>query len=84
LNEASVYVRLVDVGKREQSQQDIVTLARRQIAPIMEARGIKTGVTPINSFGGLGGRRGAATLQYVMNGPDFKVLQEASQKRSRK
>jgi HAE1 family hydrophobic/amphiphilic exporter-1 len=37
-------------------------------------------VTPINSFGGLGGRRGAATLQYVMNGPDFKVLQEASQK----
>jgi HAE1 family hydrophobic/amphiphilic exporter-1 len=41
LNEASVYVRLVDVDKREQSQQDIVTLARRQIAPVMEARGIK-------------------------------------------
>jgi HAE1 family hydrophobic/amphiphilic exporter-1 len=80
LNEASVYVRLVDVDKREQSQQDLVTLARRQIAPVLEARGIKTGVTPINSFGGLGGRRGAATMQYVMNGPDFKVLQEASQK----
>jgi HAE1 family hydrophobic/amphiphilic exporter-1 len=80
LNEASIYVRLVDVDQREQSQQDLVTLARRDIAPIMEARGIMTGATAINSFGGLGGRRGAASLQYVMNGPNFKVLQEASQK----
>jgi hypothetical protein len=58
LNEASVYVRLVDVDKREQSQQDLVTwhaVKSRRAG----ARGIKTGVTPINSFGGLGGRRGA-------------------------
>ncbi len=80
LNEASIYVRLKPLDKRKETQSELVQRVRRQIVPRLEATGLKVGVTPINSFGGLGGRRGAAKIQYVLNGPDFKVLQEAAQK----
>jgi hydrophobic/amphiphilic exporter-1 (mainly G- bacteria), HAE1 family len=48
--------------------------------PQIKQMGLEASVTPINSFGGLGGRRGSAKIQYVLSGPDFQVLREAATK----
>jgi HAE1 family hydrophobic/amphiphilic exporter-1 len=80
LNEGSVFVQMVPLEKREVTQQDMVQIARTKIMPSFEREGMKYGVSAINSFGGLGGRRGAAKIQYVMSGPDLNVLQKASAK----
>ncbi|HEX8550822.1 MAG TPA: efflux RND transporter permease subunit [Abditibacteriaceae bacterium] len=80
LNEGSLFVKMVPLDKRKITQQEMVTKVRREIGPVFEKQGIKTGISAINSFGGLGGRRGAAKIQYVMAGPDLKVLQAASEK----
>ena len=79
-NEASIYVRLLGIEKRDFSQDDAVEMARKKIVPILKAQGLLISVTPINSFRGGGGRRDSAQIQYVLSGPDLNVLREASQK----
>jgi len=79
-NESEIYVRLKPVDKRAQSQSEVIQEVRKKIIPRLEAAGLETGVSAINSFGALGGRRGAAKIQYVVSGPDLKTLREATQK----
>jgi HAE1 family hydrophobic/amphiphilic exporter-1 len=80
LNEGSVFVQMKPLEERDITQADMIQKVRRQIMSSFEREGMKTGVSQINSFGGLGGRRGAAKIQYVMSGPDLKVLQVAADK----
>ncbi len=77
LNEASIYVHMVPVEKRSISQQQIVPLVRRKVLKPFADRGVLTSVTAVNSFGGVGGRRGQAKIQYVVNGPDLNKLRKA-------
>ena len=79
-NEASIYVRLLGIEKRDFSQDDAVEMARKKIVPALKAQGLLISVTPINSFRGGGGRRDSAQIQYVLSGPDLNVLREASLK----
>jgi HAE1 family hydrophobic/amphiphilic exporter-1 len=80
LNEGNVYVHMVPVDKRELSQLDAVTYVRSRVIPNIKVAGMKTSAVPINSFGGLGGRRGQARIQYVLSGPDLDVLIKAVNK----
>jgi len=80
LNEGNIYVAMVPVDKRKLSQLDAVTYIRSKVVPQIKVAGLKISATPINSFGGLGGRRGAAKIQYVLSGPDLDVLQKAVDK----
>jgi HAE1 family hydrophobic/amphiphilic exporter-1 len=80
LNEASIFVHMVPVDKREITQQQQIQMVRSKLLAPFEAQGIKTSVAQVNSFGGGGGRRGQAKIQYAMNGPDLRVLEEASAK----
>ncbi len=77
LNEASIYVHMTPVGKRRVSQQEIVPLVRRKVLKAFTDQGVLTSASPVNSFGGLGGRRGQAKIQYVLNGPDLAKLRHA-------
>jgi HAE1 family hydrophobic/amphiphilic exporter-1 len=77
LNEASIFVKMVPVDKRKVSQAEMVPIVRREILKPFTDRGVQTSASPVNSFGGLGGRRGQAKIQYVLNGPDLPKLQKA-------
>jgi hydrophobic/amphiphilic exporter-1 (mainly G- bacteria), HAE1 family len=75
-NVASIYVRLAEIGSREQSQQQLMGVVRNQILPQFEGRDLRLGVQPVATFGG-GGRN--TTIQYVMTGPEIAELSAYSQ-----
>ncbi|MDF2439874.1 MAG: hypothetical protein JWN98_858 [Abditibacteriota bacterium] len=78
LNEASIFVHMVPVEEREMTQQEMVQYVRTKVLKPFTEQGVLVSARSVNSFGGLGGRRGSAKVQYVMSGPDLKVLEEAS------
>ena len=76
-NNATIFVRLKDIDKRERSQDDLIKVAREQILPKFAADNLRTTVGPANSVGGGGVQ---ADVLYTIGGPDLDKLEEVSQK----
>jgi HAE1 family hydrophobic/amphiphilic exporter-1 len=79
-NEGNIYVRLKDVNKRKVPQSEVIQRVRRQMGRKMRAMNLEARVSPINSFGIIGGRGGGSRIQYVLSGPDLKVLEEGAER----
>jgi HAE1 family hydrophobic/amphiphilic exporter-1 len=77
LNRGSIYVKMKPIGDRSTSQQDAMVEVRKDFAATFKAQGIKVGVTEVNNFGGGGGSK-QAQIQYILSGPDMKVLEKAT------
>ena len=76
-NNATVYVRLKDIDKRNRSQDDLIKVARDEILPKFAADDLRTTVGPA---GGVGGGGVQADVLYTIGGPDLDKLNEVSQK----
>jgi HAE1 family hydrophobic/amphiphilic exporter-1 len=70
VNAGSIYVKLVPVDQREQSQQQIMTRAREQLRRYPD--NLRTSVQPA------GGPGGGSGVQYTIAGPDLARLGEYS------
>ncbi len=70
-NRFTIFVRMVDVEKRTASQQAMMARVRDTILPRYAYLGLRTQVGPVSEFGGSGGFQ---PVDYVVSGPDLKVL----------
>jgi HAE1 family hydrophobic/amphiphilic exporter-1 len=75
LNRGSIYVKMKPIADRSVSQQDAMVEVRKKFASTFKAQGIKVSVAPVNNFSGGGGKQ--AEIQYILSGPDMKVLAKA-------
>ncbi|HEX8351644.1 MAG TPA: efflux RND transporter permease subunit, partial [Pyrinomonadaceae bacterium] len=76
VNVASIYVKLVDIGERDQSQDDLMRDARELIAA-RHPKELRTSVQQVAAISGGGFRN--ADIQYVIGGPDLQKLMDYSQ-----
>jgi HAE1 family hydrophobic/amphiphilic exporter-1 len=75
LNRGSIYVKMKPIAERSISQQEAIVEVRKKFASTFKAQGIKVSVSPVNNFGGGGGKQ--AEIQYIISGPDMGVLEKA-------
>jgi HAE1 family hydrophobic/amphiphilic exporter-1 len=75
LNRGSIYIKMKPIAKRSISQQEAIVEVRKKFASTFKAQGIKVSVSPVNNFGGGGGKQ--AEIQYIISGPDMGVLEKA-------
>ncbi|MCY7346506.1 MAG: efflux RND transporter permease subunit, partial [Pyrinomonadaceae bacterium] len=76
VNNGTIYVRLSDIGDREKSQEELMVSARELLKNFPPE--LRTGVQQVQAFSGGGFRN--ANVQFLISGPDLKVLEEASAK----
>ena len=76
VNDGTIYVKLTDVGDRSLSQEQLMVKARDLLKNYPPE--LRTGVQPVQAFSGGGFRN--ANVQYLISGPDLKVLEEYSDK----
>ena len=76
VNNGTIYVRLTDVGEREKSQDELMVAARALLKNFPPE--LRTGVQQVQAFSGGGFRN--ANVQYLISGPDLKVLEDYSAK----
>jgi HAE1 family hydrophobic/amphiphilic exporter-1 len=69
VNQASLYVRLLDLGERDFSQFEVMAEARRKLKKYPDVRIAVQNVAAIS-----GGGFRAAALQYTLQGPDLQKL----------
>ncbi|MBN1568358.1 MAG: efflux RND transporter permease subunit [Acidobacteria bacterium] len=74
VNEASIYVKLVDIGDRDLSSNDMATKVRGMLKDHPKSIFISVGA------GGGMGPVGMSDIQYYVQGPDIKKLDEYSRK----
>jgi HAE1 family hydrophobic/amphiphilic exporter-1 len=74
INEASIYVKLVDIGERDLSSQDMATKVRDMLKN--HPPNIFLSVVAATGMGG--GGPGMSDIQYYLQGPDLKKLGEYS------
>jgi HAE1 family hydrophobic/amphiphilic exporter-1 len=77
VNAASIYVKLVDIKERGQSQDELMRDAREVIAKNYP-RELRTSVQQVAAISGGGFRN--ADIQYVIGGPDLQKLMEYAQR----
>ena len=77
-NIATVYTRVSPIEKRRRSQFAIMDEVRTKLLPEFKAQKLRTGVRQVATMGG--GGAASAEIQFVVNGPDLKTLQEAAYK----
>jgi HAE1 family hydrophobic/amphiphilic exporter-1 len=75
-NLLTVYVRLKPLDQRTRSQFEVMNDVRSNVLPRFAAEQLRTRVQPVAAFGGGGSQN--ATLQFVIKGPDLKVLADAA------
>src|SRR5438132_1055889 len=75
-NLGNIYVRLKPIEVRTRDQFAVMGIARTQILPPLTAN-MRTSVQPVATIGGGGAQ--AADIQFVINGPDLKKLEQISQ-----
>jgi HAE1 family hydrophobic/amphiphilic exporter-1 len=80
LNTASIYVRLKPIGERDRDQFAIMDLVRNDILPKAAPQGVKAALQApgIGGGGGGGGAGGQGDVTFVMQGPDLRTLERAS------
>ncbi|HRI02403.1 MAG TPA: efflux RND transporter permease subunit [Pyrinomonadaceae bacterium] len=76
VNAGTIYVKLSDVGTRAKSQEMMMADAREILAKFPPE--LRTSVQIVQAFSGGGFRN--ANVQFLISGPDIKVLEEASAK----
>ena len=76
VNSGTIYVKLSDVGTRAKSQEMMMAEARDVLAKFPPE--LRTSVQIVQAFSGGGFRN--ANVQFLISGPDIKVLKEASEK----
>ncbi len=74
-NLASIYVRLKPIEERKRDQITLMDIVRTDVVRPL-AKDLRTSVQQIANIGGGGSQN--ATVQYVINGPDLKKLDELS------
>ena len=74
-NLAHIYVRLVDPGKRKESQDELMDRVRREITS-KQASNLRITVSEVGAFSG--GGFSTAKIQYTLSGPDLKKLETYS------
>jgi HAE1 family hydrophobic/amphiphilic exporter-1 len=74
-NEASVYVRLVDLDERALSQFDVMDRARASVLPRFATDGVQV---TLSKSAGIGGGGGESDVSFVLSGPDLVKLAEYS------
>lgn len=73
VNNASLYVKLTDIGQRSLSQQDLMQKTRQLLRSF--PANIHTGVELVSS---IGGNQSNADVQYFIQGPDLDKLAQYS------
>ena len=76
VNAGTIYVKLSDVGTRAKSQEMMMADAREVLSKFPPE--LRTSVQIVQAFSGGGFRN--ANVQFLISGPDIKVLEEASAK----
>lgn len=76
VNAGTIYVKLSDVGTRAKSQEAMMADAREILAKFPPE--YRTSVQIVQAFSGGGFRN--ANVQFLVSGPDIKVLEDASEK----
>ncbi len=76
-NAATIYVKLVGVHGRKESQTAVMDRVRKQVLTKYADLNLRPAVQYVNAFSG--GQK-AAEIQYVINGPDFAELNRISGK----
>jgi HAE1 family hydrophobic/amphiphilic exporter-1 len=75
-NLSNIYVRLKPIEQRQRQQFAIMVLVRNTILPPL-TKNLRTSVQQIADIGGSGAQN--ADIQFVVNGPDLKKLEQISQ-----
>ena len=75
-NLSNIYVRLKPIEDRKREQFAIMVLVRNTILPPL-TKNLRTSVQQIADIGGSGAQN--ADVQFVVNGPDLKKLEQISQ-----
>jgi HAE1 family hydrophobic/amphiphilic exporter-1 len=75
-NLASVYVRLKPIGARELDQFEIMGIVRNEVLPPLTGH-LRTAVQPVANIGGGGSQN--ADVQFLINGPDLRTLEQIGQ-----
>ena len=79
LNTASLYVRLKPIDERDRDQFAIMDLVRNEILPKAAPPGVKATLqAPGIGGGGGGGQGGQGDVTFVLQGPDLRTLERAS------
>jgi HAE1 family hydrophobic/amphiphilic exporter-1 len=73
-NQARIYVKLLPPEQRQASQEQIKDRVRQKILPLLP-KDLRVSVADVNEFGG---GQSTARIQFLMSGPDLKVLEEAT------
>jgi HAE1 family hydrophobic/amphiphilic exporter-1 len=77
VNAGAIYVKLTDIGERPRSQQDMMTDVRQLLTqPEFHPEQLRTSVQPVSAFSGGGFRN--ANVQFLVSGPDLKMLEQYS------
>jgi HAE1 family hydrophobic/amphiphilic exporter-1 len=80
VNNASIYVKLADIGDREKSQVELMEDTRPLLAKYPKE--LRTNIGQVQAISGGGFRN--ADVQYVIGGPDLQKLTEYSEKLTQK
>jgi HAE1 family hydrophobic/amphiphilic exporter-1 len=73
-NSGTIYVRLTPVHERRLDQFEVMNAVRTDVLPNIGIANLRTGVRPVATIGGGGNQN--AEIQFTINGPDLKKLQE--------
>jgi len=76
VNNGTIYVKLSDIKDRARSQEELMSAARDVLTNYPPE--LRTGVQQVQAFSGGGFRN--ANVQFLISGPDLKVLEEYSEK----
>jgi len=77
VNAGAIYVKLTDIHDRPKSQQDMMTDVRQLLTrPDFHPETLRTSVQPVSAFSGGGFRN--ANIQFLVSGPDLKLLEQYS------
>jgi HAE1 family hydrophobic/amphiphilic exporter-1 len=76
VNNGTIYVKLSDLADRDKSQQEIMVEARELLKNYPPE--LRTGIQEVAAFSGGGFRN--ANVQFLISGPDLKVLEDVSAK----
>ena len=75
VNQASIYVKLVDRRQRQRSQSQLMVRARELLKNYPSE--MRTSVQPVSTVGSVGGR--SADVQFSIVGPDLQTLADLAQ-----
>jgi HAE1 family hydrophobic/amphiphilic exporter-1 len=80
LNTASIYVRLKPIDERGRDQFEIMDFVRNEVLPKAAPQGVKASLQApgIAGGGGGGGQGGQGDVTFVIQGPDLRTLERAS------